>query len=183
MSTPTSTSKRSAAQALQPIEYQKRSLPHCHLPLFLANADQFHNSAMINTFPNEHGYPLYDRPDNPAMASTKCVKDRDVRVDDHNVVAHSPYLIMRYRRHINVEVVKYITKYAYKGPDQATVQLTLTHEIQGYLEGGYVGPSEAIRRLLKYRTHEEYPPVYLLIVHLPGRQPVRYPAEPSGAAL
>ncbi|KAJ5576862.1 hypothetical protein N7535_003788 [Penicillium sp. DV-2018c] len=78
-----------------------------------------------------------------------------------------------------VEVVKYITKYAYKGPDQATVQLTLTNEIQGYLEGQYVGPLEAIERLLGLQTHEEFPPVHSLIVHLPDRQPVRYPAGAS----
>ncbi|KAJ5562045.1 hypothetical protein N7535_003492 [Penicillium sp. DV-2018c] len=30
------------------IEYQKRPLPHCHLLLFLAHADQFHSPAMIN---------------------------------------------------------------------------------------------------------------------------------------
>ncbi|KAJ5562044.1 hypothetical protein N7535_003493 [Penicillium sp. DV-2018c] len=80
---------------------------------------------------------------------------------------------------INVEVVKYIAKYVFKGPDQATVQLTLTNEIQGYLEGRHVGPSDATRGLLKYRTHEEYPPVHSLMAHLPGQQPARYPAEAS----
>ncbi|KAJ5900216.1 uncharacterized protein N7473_004286 [Penicillium subrubescens] len=30
------------------IEYQKRSLPHCHLLLFLGNSDQFHNPSMID---------------------------------------------------------------------------------------------------------------------------------------
>ncbi|KAJ5542151.1 hypothetical protein N7535_004574 [Penicillium sp. DV-2018c] len=43
---------------------------------------------------------------------------------------------------------------AYKGPDQETVQLTLMGEIKGYLEGRYVGPSEAINRLLGHRVHE-----------------------------
>jgi phage gp36-like protein len=65
-------------------------------------------------------------------------------------VLYNPYLTVRYNYHINVElyygveVVKYITKYAYKRLDQAIVQLSLTDEITGYLEGRYIGPSEAI---------------------------------------
>ncbi|KAJ5751269.1 hypothetical protein N7533_008297 [Penicillium manginii] len=222
------------------IEYQKRSLPHCHLLLFLENSDQFHNPSMIDevvcaelpdpvvdpelskivrdymvhmcgeglqapctssdtatgertcskrfpkpltseTIPNEHGYPQYRRRDIPDMAFTKHVKGREVTVDNSRVVPYNPYLTIRYNCHINVElcrgveVVKYITKYAYKGPDRATVRLTLTDEITEYLEGRYIGPSEAIWRLLGYRVHEEFPPVQALPVHLPGQQPVRFP--------
>ncbi|KAJ5865150.1 uncharacterized protein N7529_007066 [Penicillium soppii] len=222
------------------IEYQKRSLPHCHILLFLENSGQFYNSAMIDevvcaelpdpaidpelykivrgcmvhicgeglqgpctssdtttgkstckkrfpkpftseTIPNEHGYPQYRRRDLPDMAFTNHVKGRELIIDNSRVVPYNPYLTVRYNCHINVElcrgveVVKYITKYAYKGPDQATVQLTLTDEITEYLEGRYIGPSEAIWRLLGYRVHEEFPPVLALPVHLPGQQPVRFP--------
>lgn len=134
------------------------------------------------TIPNEHGYPQYRRRDLPDMAFTRRVKGRELTVDNSRVVPYNPYLTVRYNCHINVElcrgieVIKYITKYAYKGPDQATVQLTLTDEITEYLEGRYIGPSEAIWRLLGYRVHEEFPPVQALPVHLPGQQPVRFPA-------
>jgi hypothetical protein len=47
----------------------------------------------------------------------------------HNVIPYNPYLSTKYDCHINVEicssvmVVKYIHKYIYKGPDQATLQV------------------------------------------------------------
>jgi hypothetical protein len=110
------------------------------------------------------------------------MKGRKVTIDNSRVVLYNPYLTIRYNCHINVklyrgvEVVKYITKYAYKGPDRATVQLTLTDEITEYLEGRYIGPSEAIWRLLGYRVYKEFLPMQALPVHLPGQQPVRFPA-------
>jgi hypothetical protein len=78
------------------------------------------------------------------------MKGREVTIDNSRVVLYNPYLTIRYNCYINVElyrgveVVKYITKYAYKGLDRAIVQLTLTDEITEYLEGRYIGPSEAI---------------------------------------
>ena len=48
-------------------------------------------------------------------------------VDNRWVVPHSPYLIWKYRCHINVEwvasmkAVKYIYKYIYKGHDRTTM--------------------------------------------------------------
>jgi hypothetical protein len=186
------------------IEYQKRSLPHCHILLFLGNSDQFHNPTMIDdvvcaelpdpemdpdlckivrdcmvhicgegllapctsrdpatsektcnklfpkpftseTIPNEHGYPQYRRRNLPDVAFTKHVKGRELIVDNGRVVPYNPYLTVRYNCHINVElcrgveVIKYITKYAYKGPDQATVQLTLTDEITDISRAGISG--------------------------------------------
>ena len=55
------------------------------------------------------------------------VQDKDV--DNQWVVCYSPYLIWKYRCHINVEsiasvkAVKYIYKYVYKGHDRTTMQL------------------------------------------------------------
>jgi hypothetical protein len=57
------------------------------------------------------------------MAFTKHVKGRELIVDNSRVVLYNPYLTVRYNCYINVElcrgveVVKYITKYAYKGLD------------------------------------------------------------------
>ena len=33
------------------------------------------------------------------------------------------------------------------------------NKISPYLQGSYIGPSEAVWRLLEYPRHEEYPPV------------------------
>jgi hypothetical protein len=57
------------------------------------------------------------------MAFIKHVKGRELTVDNSRVVLYNLYLTVRYNYYINVElcrgveVVKYITKYAYKGPD------------------------------------------------------------------
>ena len=76
-----------------------------------------------------------------------------------------------------VDVVKYITKYVYKGPDRTTLQLHLHDEVYQYLESRYLGPSEAVWRLLSFRVHEEYPPVAPLAVHLPDMQPIYFPSD------
>lgn len=97
------------------------------------------------------------------------------------MVPYNPYLLRRYRTHINVEVcasvqaVKYIHKYIYKGSDRTSVRLgNFADEINQYLQGRYIGPSEAIYRLFEYPMHEEYPPVIRLSVHLPGQQAVYF---------
>ena len=49
----------------------------------------------------------------------------EVTIDNRNVVPYNPWLLPKYRAHINVEycasiiAVKYL--YIYKGPDQATI--------------------------------------------------------------
>ncbi|KAH9015617.1 hypothetical protein EDB84DRAFT_1232573, partial [Lactarius hengduanensis] len=50
-------------------------------------------------------------------------------VDNRSVISHSPYLLLKYNAHINVEctagfhAVKYIYKYVYKGPDRASLSV------------------------------------------------------------
>ena len=50
-------------------------------------------------------------------------------VDNTRVSPYNPYLLLKYRAHINVEVVagisaiKYLYKYVYKGPDRAMARL------------------------------------------------------------
>lgn len=136
-----------------------------------------------HTVPSESGYPRYRRRNDPQTAFTKRLKGKDISVDNRWVVPYNPYLTWRYKAHINVEicrgvdVVKYITKYVYKGPDRTTLQLHLHDEVYQYLESRYLGPSEAVWRLLSFRVHEEYPPVAPLAVHLPDMQPIYFPSD------
>ena len=73
-----------------------------------------------------------------------------VDLDNRWIVPYNPYLSRKYRAHINVEVcasvraVKYIHKYIYKGNDRTTVELGQNDEISQYLQGRYIGPSEAV---------------------------------------
>ena len=66
-------------------------------------------------------------------------------VDNRWVVCHSPYLIWKYRCHINVEsiasvkAIKYIYKYVYKGHDRTTMQFGRSiDEIKLYLDVRYI---------------------------------------------
>ncbi len=134
----------------------------------------------------EDGYPEYRRRNNGRTFTVKkpnCPGEEVVR-DNRWVVPYSPYLLQRYRSHINVEVcatiraVKYIHKYVYKGVDRTTVAVENTgDEITRYLQGRYLGPTEAFWRLFEYPTHEEFPPVQHLAVHLKGEQPVYFPED------
>ena len=71
----------------------------------------------------------------------------------------------------SVQVIKYIHKYIYKGTDRMTLQLQSSDDkISQYLQGWYIGPTEAIWQLFEYAMHEEQPPVINLSIHLPGQQ-------------
>jgi hypothetical protein len=97
------------------------------------------------------------------------------------VVCYSPYLIWKYRCHINVEsivsvkAVKYIYKYVYKGHDRATMQFSRsTDEVQLYLDVRYISSCEAIWHLFLFHMQKQVPNVVCLQVHAPHEQGVIY---------
>lgn len=107
------------------------------------------------------------------------------------VVPYNPYLSRRYEAHVNVEVcaivkaIKYFhNKYIYKGSDRTTIQIDgFQDEIAQHLNGRYIGPPQAIWQLWEYPTHEEFPPVHQLPVHLPNKQPVYFEADAKQSVL
>ena len=114
------------------------------------------------------GFPKYRR--RGAFTFT----DRTGRiVTDNWVVPFSPYLLLKYRCHINVEVCahirsfKYVYKYTFKSPDFTAVSID---EIQAHLSGRLLSVSEAVHRLLGLSLHKEWPSVVRLDVHLPHQQ-------------
>ncbi|KAH0614326.1 uncharacterized protein H6S33_006212 [Morchella sextelata] len=136
------------------------------------------------TVVQEDGYPLYRRR-NDGRTFSVVVRgsgfNQEYQMDNRWVVPYNPYLSLRYKAHINVEIcgsihaIKYIHKYIYKGSDRTTLQVgSDSDEITRYLQGRYIGPTEAVWRLFEYGMHEEYPSVIHLAVHLPGEQPVYY---------
>ena len=145
----------------------------------------------------EDGYPLYRRRNNgqsftvPLRSNNNRDHPTTFTFDNRWVVPYNPYLSWKYRAHINVEVcasihaVKYIHKYIYKGSDRATLQVAMedADEIKRYLQGRYIGPTEAVWRLFEFAMHEETPPVIHLAIHLPGEQSVYFPEDANSEEI
>ena len=139
------------------------------------------------TIINEDGYPTYRR--------RRVIDGKEVTWGDNFnftnqwVIPYNPFLTRLFEAHINVEVcttvkaIKYIHKYIYKGPDKATLQIDENDEITRYLTCRYVGPCQAMWSLLEFPTHEEYPTVVRLALHLPNRQNVVFRADVSVQTL
>ena len=51
---------------------------------------------------------------------------------------------------------------------------TTENEIATFLQSRYIGPTEAVWRLMEFTTNEQYSPVESLQVHLPGYAEIYY---------
>jgi PIF1-like helicase/Helitron helicase-like domain at N-terminus len=128
---------------------------------------------------SESGYPQYRRRNTTYVI--KRIDGVDYRIGNEWVVPHSPFLSRKFDCHINMEVcesvqaIRYIHKYVYKGDDRTTMQYQIVDEVQHYLNGRYIGPMQAAYSILEYPTHQEWPPIETLTVHLPGMQAVSFP--------
>jgi len=137
------------------------------------------------THQSVNGYPLYKRQDNGISADV-----RGKSLDNRYVVPYNPYLLAKFNCHINVEVcttvrsVKYIYKYVYKGYDSATIELCdRNDEIHNFLNGRYVGSTEAMWRIYEIPMHYQSHAIYRLDIHLPHQQTVYFrTGEESQAA-
>lgn len=130
-----------------------------------------------------NGYPLYCRPNNQ-----RTITVGRHSVDNQWIVPYNKYLLLKYNSHINVEVcsslksIKYLHKYIHKGPDAATVRITVlnnetvaTHdEIEDYVETRYIGSPEAAWRLLKNMLHFKSHSIQRLSVHKEDEKTVIY---------
>jgi hypothetical protein len=154
----------------------------------LACSKRFPKPFTERTMINEDGYPEYCRRDNGQTFTVRKpgFPGQEVVRDNRWVVPYNPYLLRKFHSHINVEVcatvqaVKYIHKYVYKGTDRTTIAVTATDdEITRYVHARYVSPCEAIWRLFEFSTHQEFPPVQHLAVHLEGQQTVYFPDDIS----
>ena len=125
-----------------------------------------------------NGYPLYRRR-GQHRAELRCHT-----VNDSWVVPYNPHLLMKFNCHMNVEVcttvksVKYIFKYIHKGNDAAHIEIRqnyLNHdEILQHLNARYVGPHQAVFRIMQYKMREKSHTIIRLAVHLPLQQNVYY---------
>lgn len=106
-----------------------------------------------------------------------------ITVDNRWVVPHNLYFAAKYNAHINVEIctqvnsIKYVYKYIYKGHDRAQVFLGTTEEeqqdeIKTFLDARYVSAAEACWRLFSFPMHKEYPSSQRLDIHLENERRV-----------
>ena len=131
-------------------------------------------------FPNEYkertdwaedSYLLYARPDNGLV-----FEHNGARFINQYVVPYCPQLLLLFDCHLNVEIstglgtVKYLSKYIYKGPDRATMEISgrMQDEIKAYLDGQFIGPTEACWKIFEFNMHGESPAVQHLPIHLPN---------------
>ena len=72
----------------------------------------------------EDSYPFYARPDNGLV-----FERNGARFTNQYMVPYCPQLLLLFDCHLNVEIsagletVKYLSKYIYKGPDRATIEI------------------------------------------------------------
>jgi hypothetical protein len=110
-------------------------------------------------------YPLYRR------RGRFCCEVKGRLLTDDWVVPFSPFLSLKYRAHINVEIAssiksfKYVYKYVLKPPDSAVISI---NEIQAFLSGRLLSAAEAVWRLLGLPLHKEFPSIVRLHIHLPN---------------
>ena len=120
---------------LQPLLYAKVTKYMLHGP---CGADDPQAKCMVNgkyskCFPKkyrertdwaEDSYPLYARPDNGLVFECN-----GARFTNQYMVSYCPQLLL-FDCHLNVEIsaglgtVKYLSKYIYKGPDRATMEIS-----------------------------------------------------------
>ena len=55
--------------------------------------------------------------------------------------------------------MKYLSKYIYKGPDRATMEISggVQDEIKAHLDGQFIGPTEACWKIFEFNMHGESP--------------------------
>jgi hypothetical protein len=130
---------------------------------------RFSKARQESTVICDNQFPLYRR----RQRHTAVVKGHVI--SDEWVVPHNALLLLRYRCHVNLEVVshmkvtKYCYKYVFKKPDEATIVLD---QIEHYISSRVLSAGEAVWRILGLRLHQESPPVFRLDLHLPQQHTV-----------
>ena len=145
------------------------------------------------TFANDDGYPEYKRraPRYGGHIGKKRVGFRGLtEITNKWVVPYNPYLLKKYKAHINVEVcssilaIKYLYKYIYKGHDKVSFALRYDrekkekkmnrNEILRYFDAFYIAGAEACWKLFEFPMHSRSPAVFICKIHLPNEQLIYY---------
>lgn len=132
-----------------------------------------------STVVSEDAVPTYRRRSKEDGGNTykKWINGQEYEMDNGWVVPYNATLSLKYKCHLNVEVVrstnsvKYLYKYIYKGPDKILVKRT-NDEITDYMSARYLSSSEALWKIYGFRMHYRGPAVEKLPCHLHEEQQV-----------
>jgi len=128
----------------------------------------------------EDNYPLYARPNNGLVFECN-----GARFTNQYVVLYYSQLLLLFDCHLNVEIsarlgtVKYLSKYIYKGPDRATIEISgrMQNEIKAHLDGRFIGPIKAYWKIFEFNIYRESLAVQRLPIHLPNEHYVNFHAH------
>ena len=112
-------------------------------------------------------------------------------VDNRRVIPYPPYLLPKYKCHLNIEWcssvdnVKYVCKYIFKGHDLGKViiekvgdnEVLHYNEIKHYVNGRFVSSFEAFWRIYELDLHDFSHSVEHLQIHEPNMQRILVPAN------
>ena len=166
------------------IEYQKRGLPHMYLLIFLNSADAFFEASHIDEvicaeLPTVESDPTGEltrivtsvmlhgpcgeiNSHSPCMSNARdgpprCTKNYPCNFLEETSIQENGYPLYRRRNNGSTHEILH--------PQDRNRKFTMDR---------YIGLTEAMWRIFEFSTHEEFPPVEQLAIHLPGEQPVYY---------
>ena len=137
----------------------------------------------------ENGRTIYRRrsADQGGHLVTKIVKSKEVKLGNQWVVPYNPYLLLKYKGHMNVELcsttasVKYIYKYIFKGSDKVSLEIRDKtssgkehNEIKAFENGRYYDSTQSSQRIFGFPIVYRSPGVMKLKIHLENEQNVLF---------
>ena len=139
----------------------------------------------------ENSEPIYQRrseEDGGFTAKIWVEKLKDYKiVDNRSVVPHNRRMVMKYKAHINIEIVnscgsiKYLFKYTHKGSDRVIVEDAngnlLHDEVTTYRNARYISSTDAYWNMYEFGMNIMEPSVQKLSLHLPNEQIASFQIE------
>ena len=137
------------------------------------------------TTTSETGHTTYRRrsvEEGGNLAEKKIRDGKKVMIGNRWVVPYNPYLLLKYKTHINVEVcttsasVKYLFKYVLKGQDNISLEVVDDNgvvkkdEVKAYEQGRYFDSTMSCHRIFGFFMCYRNPSVTKLQFHLEGEQ-------------
>lgn len=145
---------------------------------------------------NNDAYPTYKRRA-PEQCGFVAKNKYSAQIDNRFIAPYNPWFTYKFNCHFffescnSIRAVKYIYKYCYKGNDRASFQFKKKKdeeknldEIQTYMDSRYLSSSEAFWRIMEFKTHDRFPAVIPLEIHLENKQIVnQFPDQSIENAL